>query len=397
MATNAYYLNQYISTTLASVGGIDDSATTGIILASVTNIATDKPGIACITYTDPIDVTKAEWITYTSIDSGTKELEGVTRGQEGFSAKAHNNGATVAFPLSESHINNLNDALIIGGSETNLLQGILDEDTMASDSAVKGATQQSIKAYVGEIDGWKTLGLSGVTVTRESTDNPTVVLRFDADVRDYIWKGMRLKATENSIVHYFIVSVDPTDDSGDTLVTCLSEIDTATPTQAKNLIGTETISDVAYAPPTTMPKGFSIDPMSWTIKVTYSDFSNNSPTTDIWYNLGSVSIIIPIGIFKLDYECNFGGDRTNNTTLVFQSTLSTANNTESDKDFTGRIQVGGATGTQRVSGFVKREKVITFASKTTKYLNFNTTTGASGLYHQANAGTTVVRATSALL
>jgi hypothetical protein len=158
MATTAHYLNQYISTTLASVGGIDDSATTGIILASVTNIATDKPGIACITYTDPIDVTKAEWITYTSIDSGTKELQGVTRGQEGFSAKAHDNGATVAFPLSESHINNLNDALIIGADEENLVEGVLDEDDMASDSATKLATQQSIKAYVdtdgGSLGGW---------------------------------------------------------------------------------------------------------------------------------------------------------------------------------------------------------------------------------------------------
>jgi hypothetical protein len=161
--SNAYYLNQYISTTLASVGGIDDSATTGIILASVTNIATDKPGIACITYTDPIDVTKAEWITYTSIDSGTKELEGVTRGQEGFSAKAHDNGATVAFPLSESHINNLNDALIIGADEENLVEGVLDEDTMSSDSATKLATQQSIKDYVGH----------SVSVASDTTPTPT--------------------------------------------------------------------------------------------------------------------------------------------------------------------------------------------------------------------------------
>jgi hypothetical protein len=144
---NAYYANQYISTTLASVGGITDSATTGIILASITNIETDKPGIACLTYTDPIDTSIAEWIIYTSIDSGTKELQGVTRGQEGFAAKAHSNGATVAFPISKSHINNLNDALIIGGAETNLLQGILDEDDMASDSAVKAPTQQSVKAY----------------------------------------------------------------------------------------------------------------------------------------------------------------------------------------------------------------------------------------------------------
>lgn len=148
MATTAYYTNQYISTTLAAVGGITDSATTGIILASTTNITLDKPGIACLSYTDPIDTSIAEWITYTSIDAGTKELQGVTRGQEGYSAKAHSNGVTVAFPLSKSHINNLNTALSIGGVATNIAEGVLDEDDMASDSATKIPTQQSVKAYV---------------------------------------------------------------------------------------------------------------------------------------------------------------------------------------------------------------------------------------------------------
>jgi len=148
MATNALFLNQYISTTLASVGGITDSATSGIILQSITNIDVDNPGVACLSYTDPLDTSKAEWITYTSINNSTKELNGVTRGAEGYAAKAHDNGVTVAFPISKSHINNLNTALMIGGSATNLVEGVLDEDTMSSDSATKLATQQSIKAYV---------------------------------------------------------------------------------------------------------------------------------------------------------------------------------------------------------------------------------------------------------
>lgn len=147
MATNAYYLNQFISTTLSTAGGIDDSQTTGIKIASTSGVTTDKPGILCLSYSDPIDITKAEWISYTSIDV-FNELQGVTRGEEGFSAKAHSNGVTVAFPISRSHINNLNDALIIDDTETNLLEGILDEDDMASNSATKGVTQQSTKAYV---------------------------------------------------------------------------------------------------------------------------------------------------------------------------------------------------------------------------------------------------------
>jgi len=140
MGTNAYYLNQFISTTLATVGGIDDSQTTGIILTSVTGVETTKPGIVCLSYSDPIDTSKAEWISYTSI-SVTNELQGVTRGAEGFSAKSHSNGATIAFPISESHINNLNDALIIDGAETNLVTGVISPSGTSSDSSTELVTK----------------------------------------------------------------------------------------------------------------------------------------------------------------------------------------------------------------------------------------------------------------
>jgi len=110
-----YYANQYFTTTLNVGGGIDASQTTGIVLQSITGVDYSKPGIACISYSDPIVTSTAEWVTYTSINNSTKELQGVTRGAEGFSAKTHSNGATIAFPLSESHINNLADMFTTGG------------------------------------------------------------------------------------------------------------------------------------------------------------------------------------------------------------------------------------------------------------------------------------------
>lgn len=145
---NLLYLNQYITTTLSAAGGITDSQTTGIVLASTASIDTTKPGIALLTYADPLDTSKAEWVEYSSINSSTKALEGVVRASEGFAAKAHDNGAAIAFPISESHINRLNNAVEIGGSATNPITGFLDEDDMSTNSATKGATQQSIKAFV---------------------------------------------------------------------------------------------------------------------------------------------------------------------------------------------------------------------------------------------------------
>lgn len=99
-----FYTNQYFSTSLSSAGGINNSQTTGIILQSVSGVDITKPGIICLTFSDPLNTTNAEYITYTSIN-GSNELVGATRGAEGFAAKPHSEGSAVAFILSETHIN----------------------------------------------------------------------------------------------------------------------------------------------------------------------------------------------------------------------------------------------------------------------------------------------------
>ena len=106
-STPLYYLNQFITTTLNVGGGLNISQTTGIVVQSVSGLDITKASVACLTFSDPINTAAAEWVTYTSIN-GSNELQGVVRGAEGFSAKTHSTGAVIAFPISESHINNLN-------------------------------------------------------------------------------------------------------------------------------------------------------------------------------------------------------------------------------------------------------------------------------------------------
>lgn len=108
------YLQQFVTTSLNVGGGIDASQTTGIVLQSLNNIDATKPSVACISWADPLSTSVAEWVTYTSINSTTNELQGVTRGAEGYSAKTHSNGATVAFPLSKAHVNEVNDSVDTG-------------------------------------------------------------------------------------------------------------------------------------------------------------------------------------------------------------------------------------------------------------------------------------------
>ena len=196
---NLFKANQYVSTTLATAGGIDDSQTTDIELQSVTGIDTAEPGICCISYSSPVDTDNAEWVTYTSINSGTKKLEGVTRGAEGFSAKSHAYGVTVAFPISESHINNLVDALSIGGDSTDGVTTTLDEDDMASNSATSLATQQSIKAM--HDTGW-----TAITETFTYASATTITIATGGASR--YQKGDKLKLTQTTDKYFYIVKVE---------------------------------------------------------------------------------------------------------------------------------------------------------------------------------------------
>lgn len=111
------YLPQYFSTKLNVGGGIDDSQTTGIVLLDVSGVDIAKPGQICISYSDPLDTSIAEWIDYTSIN-GSNELVGVTRGREGYSAHSHLQDASVAFVLSASHHNDIVD--LLNGTEAGI-------------------------------------------------------------------------------------------------------------------------------------------------------------------------------------------------------------------------------------------------------------------------------------
>lgn len=103
-STPLIYANQFFTTKLNVAGGINDTQTAGIVFESVSGVDTSKPGIALLSYSDPLNTSKAEWIFYSSIN-GSNEAQDVIRGAEGFSAKTHSNKVAVAFPLSERHIN----------------------------------------------------------------------------------------------------------------------------------------------------------------------------------------------------------------------------------------------------------------------------------------------------
>lgn len=105
---NPLDIPQNFSTTLNVGGGINSSQTTGIIATSVTGLPTDGC-ILALDWANPIDTTTIEYFEYTGITGN--EFTGVIRGQEGVTAKAHSNGATIVGVVSRAHIKRLRDKL----------------------------------------------------------------------------------------------------------------------------------------------------------------------------------------------------------------------------------------------------------------------------------------------
>jgi hypothetical protein len=361
---NGYILNQFFTTQLNVGGGITNSQTTGIVIQSVAGLDITKPGIALLTYADPLDTAVAEWITYTSIN-GSNELQGVTRGQEGFSAKSHSNEAVVAFPLSESHVNNLTAALAIGGVYTNLVTTTLDEDTMSSNSATALATQQSIKAYVDANSGGDWKNYTAVTPTSGTLDDPSFELTFaGVDLTTTIYPGMRIKLTQGT-EKFFIVTKMAF--STNTTMTLYGGTD-------YDLVSTGTTAVTAFAySSATAPAGFPMNPDKWTVKTTKTtDTSKASPVQNTWYysDMGSINISAPIGVWKVIGTIPFSVSKSAAAANI-QIALSSSSSSVSDNEMLRCVY-----GYNRHDGNVTIDKHINMSSKTTYYVIARTTTAS---------------------
>lgn len=271
---NLLYANQYITTTLSVAGGIDDSQTTGIVLASTASLDCAKPGMALATYADPLDTSVAEWIEYTSINSSTKALEGVTRGSEGFSAKDHNNGAAIAFPLTESHINRIvarltgdvansvnyvqqtdaatGNAPVISatGGDDNINLDLIGKGT----GTVRKPTSVSIQVFDGatdtvtgdgkfyftipeEINGMNLVGVHAAVVTAGTTNTTDIQIANVTDSVDMLSTKLTIDSGETSSATAATAAViDTTKDDVVTNDLLRIDVDAVSTTPAKGLI-----------------------------------------------------------------------------------------------------------------------------------------------------------------
>jgi hypothetical protein len=215
------------------------------------------------------------------------------------------------------------------------------------------------------LDGWNTVG---ETWTYASADDPVYQIYASGNVTaDADYKaGNKVKCTNDSSEFYgFIVKVGSYDSGNDrTPVDFYGGTD-------YNLANSAITSP--YVSKVKSPDGFPLSPIKWT--VSFSDTSSRSqasPTQNVWYNLGSLTVNIPIGIWFVSYQVPA---QSSHATARSYVTLSTANNSESDSTFT---TYGGAP-TSVIDTF-NTSKVLDLSAKTAYYFNMKTSaSGASSI------------------
>lgn len=229
------------------------------------------------------------------------------------------------------------------------------------------------------IDGWVA---AGETWTYAGADDPTFTFTIaGVDLTTKYQAGQRIKLTQTTPKYFIITKVEF---SADTTITVYGGTDYD--------LANAAITSPYYSP-VKAPFGFPVDPAKWTVTVTdTTQRTQSTPTQNVWYNLGSISISIPIGAWLVDYHVI--GDSRHATGSSSFATLSTANNTESDTQFT---TIAYANSSIRMSPH-SRQKILNLASKASYYLNFKTSeTSVSTLYARNDLTPLIIRAVCAYL
>lgn len=165
--------------------------------------------------------------------------------------------------------------------------------------------------------------------------------------------------------------IDATYTSGNTTISVF--------TGKNNTAPAENLTNVAYSYSRT-PPGFNAAEGNWDIDVIIrSTQSISGPTAGTWYNvIGQVSV--PVGDWELDYQASLGAYKLSSTAINVKTTLSTANNSESEPLLTATVSNEGPTGTISTYPHISRHRLISQVAQATWYLNMSTTTsGASAL------------------
>ena len=175
-------LNAFETTLTGTIGASDLTFTVN----SVTDSASNTLSAPCYLVLNPDSATNREVVQVTSINVGTKTLtlDNINKryltGSAATSGLSHASGSVVRMSPLQQHIEDINDRVdtVINAAGTAVNTTLfLDEDDMSSNSATKGVTQQSVKAYVDT-----QLTAEDLDISADSGSN--IAIDLDSEVLD---------------------------------------------------------------------------------------------------------------------------------------------------------------------------------------------------------------------
>jgi len=175
-------LNAFETTLTGTIGASDLTFTVNSVTDSASNTLTEP----CYLILNPDSATNREVVQVTSINAGTKTLtlDNINKryltGSAASSGLSHASGSVVRMSPVQQHIEDINDRVdtIINEAGTAVNTSLfLDEDDMSSNSATKGVTQQSVKAYVDT-----QLTAEDLDISADSGSN--IAIDLDSEVLD---------------------------------------------------------------------------------------------------------------------------------------------------------------------------------------------------------------------
>lgn len=245
----------------------------------------------------------------------------------------------------------------------------------------------SLQSLLKSLGGWLPAGYTWVYA---SADSPTFTFTIaGVDLTAVYTVGTRLKLTQSTGgTKYFIVTAVAF--STDTTVTIYGGTDYT--------LNNEAISSPFFSREKA-PVGMPMTPAKWTVTTTdTSSRTQATPVAGTWYNLGTLSLTIPIGVWRVEYFVNAGAvDTTSVTGFGANVTLSTGNNSETDKLFSGFFQVNGITVSGDVYNMITRAQILTLAAKTQYFLNAKSGFNLTSLEFRGDISTTLIQAICAYL
>lgn len=236
--------------------------------------------------------------------------------------------------------------------------------------------------------GWFALG----ACTYETADAPTFTFSIASDVTGLLSVGQRIKLTQTT-VKYFIITAVGAFSAGKTIITVYGGTDYTLANAAIT---------VPYFSLFKAPFGFPLDPLKWTVRVTdTSDRNTATPSASTWTNLNAaLTITFPIGTWDIRIQGRAAARKASINFSEVKVTLSTGNNTESDKDFTAAIyeEYTGTSASHAIHLPFNRQKTLTFATKTQYYLNAWTSLSSGNLLQiDGSTSTTIMEARCSFL